>query len=79
MPDPVEKVKELRARVGHQLNIQVDGGVSEGETVEAVAAAGANVIVSGSGVFGSKDPRAAVAAMRKVTNQHRKQQIESSS
>ena len=46
------------------LAIQVDGGLAPGATVAAAAAAGANVIVSGTGVFGAPDAAAAIAALR---------------
>jgi pentose-5-phosphate-3-epimerase len=45
------KVSALRRRCP-ALDIQMDGGVNVG-TVEAAAAAGANVLVAGSAVFGS--------------------------
>jgi ribulose-phosphate 3-epimerase len=41
----------------------VDGGVKP-ETAGAVAAAGANVLVAGTAVFGAPDYRAAIAAIR---------------
>ena len=43
--------------------IEVDGGISAGNA-EAVARAGANVLVAGSAVFGSDDPSAAIAGIR---------------
>ena len=55
MPDCVDKVRELRKRVnelGLELDIEVDGGVKEGN-LEMILEAGANVIVAGSAVFGS--------------------------
>ena len=45
------------------LWLQVDGGVSL-ETVERCAAAGADVFVAGSAVFGAEDPDAVVSALR---------------
>ncbi len=61
-----EKVRRLRAMAdarNHPLEIQVDGGVKV-ETVSAVAAAGANVFVAGTAVFGAKDYRQAIAELR---------------
>ncbi len=60
------KVRELRAladRLNPGLEIEVDGGVKP-ETAAAVAAAGANVLVAGTAVFGQPDYRAAIAAIR---------------
>jgi ribulose-phosphate 3-epimerase len=45
------------------LWLQVDGGVST-ETVERCAAAGADMFVAGSAVFGADDPAAMIAALR---------------
>ena len=55
MPDCIEKVRQLRRHtleLGLELDIEVDGGVKEGNLHE-VLEAGANVIVAGSAVFGS--------------------------
>jgi ribulose-phosphate 3-epimerase len=43
----------------------VDGGVKP-ETAGVVAAAGANVLVAGTAVFGQKDSRAAIAGIRQA-------------
>ncbi|HUL60303.1 MAG TPA: ribulose-phosphate 3-epimerase [Anaeromyxobacteraceae bacterium] len=63
-----DKVRELRAMAearGQALEIEVDGGVKP-ETAGKVAAAGANVLVAGTAVFGAKDYRAAVSAIREA-------------
>lgn len=60
------KVEGLRARAdkrGLDLDIQVDGGIKV-DNVHRVVGAGANVIVSGSGIFKSGDYRSTIAAMR---------------
>jgi ribulose-phosphate 3-epimerase len=60
------KVAEARRRVesGHlKLVIEVDGGVND-ETIEQAAAAGADMFVAGTAVFGAADPAGAVAALR---------------
>ena len=47
----LEKIREIRKMIGsRKINIQVDGGISV-ETSKLVAAAGADVLVAGSGVF----------------------------
>lgn len=62
MPDMMPKVEALRKRYP-DLNIEVDGGLSE-KTIDTAADAGANVIVSGSAVFGAKDPAHVIKALR---------------
>ena len=64
MPDTMPKVAALRAlRPG--LDIQVDGGLGPA-TIGAAAAAGANVIVAGSSVFGAPDHAAAIRELRRA-------------
>jgi ribulose-phosphate 3-epimerase len=56
---------ELVARRGVPVWLQVDGGVSD-ETIARCAAAGADVFVAGSAVFGADDPAQAVAELREI-------------
>jgi ribulose-phosphate 3-epimerase len=66
IPAVTEKVRRLRAmadRRNPKLEIEVDGGL-KGDTVGPVAAAGANVLVAGTAVYGAKDYRAAIADLR---------------
>jgi ribulose-phosphate 3-epimerase len=61
-----EKVRRLRAMAdarGKALDIEVDGGIKP-ETAGPVAAAGANVFVAGTAVFGAPDYRKAIGAIR---------------
>jgi ribulose-phosphate 3-epimerase len=61
-----EKVRRLRAMADARrqpLEVQVDGGVRP-ETIGAVAAAGANVFVAGTAVFGQRDYAQAIASLR---------------
>lgn len=62
MASELPKVSALRARYP-DLNIEVDGGLSE-KTVDQAADAGANVIVAGSAVFGAADPKGVIKALR---------------
>lgn len=62
MPDQMAKVRALRSAFP-SLHIEVDGGVSE-ETIQLVSDAGANVVVSGSAIFKSKDMAATIKHMR---------------
>ncbi|NEA40430.1 ribulose-phosphate 3-epimerase [Streptomyces sp. SID11385] len=59
----IRRTRQLVAKHGLDLWVQVDGGVSA-ETVERCAEAGADVFVAGSAVYGAKDPAAAVRALR---------------
>lgn len=59
----LEKLSAMCRAQGVQPLIQVDGGITP-ETAPLVAAAGANVLVAGSAVFGKPDRKAAIAALR---------------
>jgi len=48
---------------GLAVDIEVDGGVKL-DNIAGVVAAGATVVVSGSGIFGTPDYAATIAAMR---------------
>ena len=66
MPEVLPKVRLAREHVksGHlRLFIEVDGGIAP-DTIEAAAAAGADVFVAGSAVYGADDPGKAVEALR---------------
>ena len=60
----VRRTRELIARYGGSIWLQVDGGVSE-ETIERCAEAGADVFVAGSAVYGADDPAEVVQALRR--------------
>ena len=67
IPSALEKIALLRHFIdekGYTAEIEVDGGIKL-DNVAEVAAAGANVIVSGSGVFGTKDYAATIAELRR--------------
>lgn len=63
------KISAVKAMIGERdIEIEVDGGVTV-ETAPLVAAAGANVLVAGSAVFGKRDPKKYaenIAAIRKA-------------
>jgi len=66
IPGALDKIRRLRAMIDERrlaVDIEVDGGVKLDNIAEVVAA-GASVIVSGSGIFGTKDYAATIAAMR---------------
>ena len=61
------KIWELRQRIdamGLAVDIEVDGGISPA-TIAEVAEAGANVFVAGSAVYGSRDYRETIVALKK--------------
>ncbi len=62
----LEKVWQLRQRIdafGLDVDIEVDGGISPASIAD-VAAAGANVFVAGSAIYGSDDYAATIAALK---------------
>jgi ribulose-phosphate 3-epimerase len=61
--DKVRRLREMADARQQPLDIEVDGGITP-ETVGAVAAAGANVLVAGTAVFGAKDYGQAIRAIR---------------
>lgn len=69
IPNVVPKIARIRdnlIRAGRALkdvDIEVDGGINPASASEVVAA-GANLLVAGSAVFGSEDYRQAIAAIR---------------
>jgi ribulose-phosphate 3-epimerase len=66
LPGMLGKIELLRsqlARAGLPVDIEVDGGV-KADNVSLVVKAGANVIVSGSGIFGTKDYGKTIAQMK---------------
>ncbi|HWL45651.1 MAG TPA: ribulose-phosphate 3-epimerase [Ilumatobacter sp.] len=64
IPAVEPKLAELRALIGDRpIHLEVDGGITPA-TARAAIAAGADVLVAGSAVFGTPDRRAAIAALR---------------
>lgn len=67
-PHTLSRVRRLRALADGRdtrLDIQVDGGIDSGN-IGRVVAAGANVIVIGCAVYGSRDPAAALRRLAKA-------------
>jgi ribulose-phosphate 3-epimerase len=64
----MSKVKTIRERYP-LMNIEVDGGVKP-ETVRAAAEAGANMIVSGSGVYKAKDMAYNISFMQRTVEKY---------
>ena len=71
IPASLDKLRAIRGeldRRGLTIDVEVDGGIKV-DNVAAVAAAGANVFVSGSGIFGHPDYREIMARMREAIAQ----------
>lgn len=58
-----ERVADLRAQIGTEVALEVDGGI-DAENAGGAAGAGATVFVAGSSVFGASDP---AGALREIT------------
>ncbi len=64
MPEVLAKVAELR-RMGFRGEVSMDGGIGPA-TIAASAAAGTNVFVAGTAVFGAPDRAARIAELRRL-------------
>lgn len=67
----IDKVLRLRRLIderGLDTRIEIDGGIDLGN-VASVVAAGAEIIVAGSAIFGANEPEAAVRGLREATVQ----------
>jgi ribulose-phosphate 3-epimerase len=60
-----EKIERVRAIVGADVAVQVDGGIDP-DTAPTCRTAGANVFVAGSAIFGSADPGEAYRAITRA-------------
>jgi ribulose-phosphate 3-epimerase len=65
IPNSLDKVARLRALLGVEVEIEVDGGVDT-ETAGPCAAAGASLFVAGTSVFGADDPGEAFRAVSRA-------------
>ena len=66
IPQALVKLAEVRRRMdaaGREIMLEVDGGVNT-DNIAAIARAGADTFVAGSAIFGAKDYKATIAAMR---------------
>jgi len=73
LPEMLPKIAALTARcqaLGLAPHIEVDGG-QDPETARAAIAAGADVIVAGTAIFGAADYAAAIAAIRDAGEEER--------
>jgi ribulose-phosphate 3-epimerase len=58
IPASLDKIRRLRALIGPDVELEVDGGIDR-ETAGPCAEAGATLFVAGTSVFGTADPGAA--------------------
>jgi ribulose-phosphate 3-epimerase len=65
IPASLDKLERLRAMLGPDTALEVDGGI-DARTAGPCAAAGATLFVAGTSVFGSPDPAAAVQAIARA-------------
>ncbi len=65
IPATLDKLRRLRGSLPADVPLEVDGGVDT-TTVGECVAAGANLLVAGSAVFGADDPGAAFRAIAEV-------------
>lgn len=69
IPASLDKVRRLRKLIderGLKTRIEIDGGIDR-DNVAEVAGAGAEIIVSGSAIFGAPDPAVALRELREAT------------
>ena len=66
IPSTLDKLRQVRARIdasGFDIRLEVDGGVKV-DNIDEIAAAGADMVVAGSAIFGKPDYKAVVDEMR---------------
>lgn len=66
IPGTLEKLREARTRIdhgGYNIRLEVDGGVKV-DNIAQIAAAGADMFVAGSAIFGQPDYKKVIDAMR---------------
>ena len=68
LPHCLSKIAKLKQYInasGRDIKIQVDGGI-HAQTIAQAAAAGADIFVAGSAIFGQKDYKKAIAQLQKA-------------
>ncbi|MEK6281646.1 MAG: ribulose-phosphate 3-epimerase [Acidobacteriota bacterium] len=71
IPSSTDKVRRLRRMIEERnlpTRIEIDGGI-DADNIASVVAAGAEIIVAGSAIFGGGDPESAVKGLREATVQ----------
>ncbi len=74
IPESLNKIRQAKALIGgRDIDLEVDGGVSA-DNAGAIVAAGANVLVAGSAIYGGNDPATyttRIKAIREATTSRR--------
>ncbi len=65
MEPKIARVRAMIDRSGHEIDIEVDGGINP-STITGAAHAGANVFVSGSSIAAADDQAAAIKELRRL-------------
>ncbi|RCW51420.1 MULTISPECIES: ribulose-phosphate 3-epimerase [unclassified Halanaerobium] len=68
IPQITKKIKKLRKIIdenNYNVKIEVDGGINT-DNLSEIICAGADIIVSGSSIFGKENPAAAIEEMREI-------------
>ncbi|KAF7769001.1 ribulose-phosphate 3-epimerase [Pseudoalteromonas citrea] len=66
IPETIDKLKQVKALItasGHDIRLEVDGGIKV-ENIAEVAAAGADMFVAGSAIFNQPDYKTVIDQMR---------------
>jgi len=78
IPAVEPKIRELRTLIGasgYEIELEVDGGITD-RTIGGAAAAGADVLISGSWLFAYPGGKAAaVATLRALAREHRRDRL----
>ena len=61
----IARVRQLLLGAGRDADIEVDGGIDQGN-IGRVVAAGATMIVAGASIFGTKDPESAARTLKSL-------------
>ena len=64
MLDKIKKARQMVDRLGAKVSIEIDGGIKL-ENIGEVSAAGADIFVSGSGIFGTGDYKKTIEEMKR--------------
>jgi ribulose-phosphate 3-epimerase len=68
IPHSLDKVRELKKMIlktGKEILIEVDGGITL-ENAPALVAAGADILVAGSSIFQSEDPKKTIRQLKRI-------------